>query len=181
MKKTSIGIILALLFCTLGLSSAALAEKDVIKELPNWHLEIQLKPYKPQVSKNETKQSFYNLMYGESEPIMTTLATHHYVWDGFGLLGVGGSVGYWKTKGSTRICTDDANNNVPCYGQGIDVITNESTAGNSSTQLMIVPVSLEVVYECGNPVDKFIKSAWQNHKQFRRFVLLALAFLDEQR
>ena len=170
MKKTSIGIILTFFISTLGISSVALAAEDGVKELPSWHLEVQLKPYKPQISKNEAKQSFYNLMYGESEPIMTTLATHHYLWDGFGLLGVGGSVGYWKTTGNTRLCTDDSGDNIPCPGQGIDVITNDSTAGNSSTQLMVVPLSLEVVYridylnrEWNIPVDAYAQFGLDYH------------------
>ncbi len=155
MKKTSLGIIIAFLLSTLGLSGAAMASDVGDHELPSWHVELLLKPYQPKISKNAAKQDFYNLMYGESEPIMTTFATHHYLWDGFGLLGLGVSVGYWKTTGNTRICQDANENTIPCYGQPGDTdetraaqtaLVAASTEGNSSTQLMVVPVSLEVVY-----------------------------------
>ncbi len=155
MKKTPLGILIAFLLSTVGISGTAMASKENEKGLPTWHIDLQLKPYQPKISKNAAKQDFYNLMYGESEPLMTTFSTHHYLWDGFGLLGVGGSVGYWKTTGKTRICTDENDNTSPCDGlpgsseeerAAQTALVADSTEGNSSTQLMVVPVSLEVVY-----------------------------------
>ena len=170
MKNASMSIILAAVLFSLSIASTAQAEQEHARQLPNWHMEVQLKPYKPKISQNATKQDFYNLMYGESEPVMTRLGTHHYLWDGFGLLGVGASVGYWKTTGKTRLCTDDAGQNVSCYDQGTDVTINQSTEGNSSTQLMVVPVSLELVYrldylnrEWNIPLDAYAKFGVDYH------------------
>ena len=155
MKKTSIGILIAFVLSSVGISGVAMAESQDVQDLASWHIELQFKPYQPKISKNAAKQDFYNLMYGDGEPVMTTFATHHYVWDGFGLLGVGGSIGQWKTTGNTRICEDAQGNNTPCYEtDGKDEAAREaqtaliaaSKPGNSRTQLLVIPVGIEVVY-----------------------------------
>ena len=45
MKKTSMGILIAFVLSSVGISSVAMAETERNKELPTWHLDLQLKPY----------------------------------------------------------------------------------------------------------------------------------------
>jgi hypothetical protein len=170
MSKRAIITLVALMLSIVSTSTSALANKETDDLLQSWRMELRFTPYKPKISQNATKQAFYDLMYGDSEPVMTTFATHHYLWKGFGLLGVGASVGYWKTTGKTRLCSDADGNYIQCYGQGLDAIAASSTEGNSNTQLMIIPLSLEVAYridylnrEWSVPLDFYAKLGIDYH------------------
>ena len=87
MSKRAIITLVALMLSIVSTSTSALANKETDDLLQSWRMELRFTPYKPKISQNATKQAFYDLMYGDSEPVMTTFATHHYLWKGFGLLG----------------------------------------------------------------------------------------------
>lgn len=160
-----------LVFISLSLAPSAWASADKSHGvLPNWHAEFKVSPYAPKISQNETKQSHYNLMYGDEEPIMLSFASHYYVWSGFGLLGVGGKIGWWKQTGQARICPSATGGYEPCYGLGTDTIAANSQAGNSVTQLAIMPLSFEVVYrldylyrQWGIPFEAYAKMGIDYH------------------
>jgi len=170
---------LALVLCLM--SNVALAE-ETPNELPQWHMELKVSPYKPLISENTAKQSFYEIMYGESKPMALSFATHNYVWKGFGLLGVGAKIGYWKTTGKAQLCTNgqtgDAKQYLPCTPSFVwqkleDPGTDTASYfedGNGTTQLAVMPLSFEIAYrldylnrQWGIPFEAYTKLSFDYH------------------
>lgn len=146
-KATS--IVLGAALCCASIPGRALAAND---DPPSWGMELRMGPFRPRISDNARDREYYALIYADhndrslfrNRPLLKTVETSQYLFTSFGLLGVTVSVGHWSVTAPSRVCSDpaDAARTVGCTPQTVW----QSSAGNDTTDLTIVPVGVGVVY-----------------------------------
>ncbi|MEK7703511.1 MAG: MXAN_2562 family outer membrane beta-barrel protein [Myxococcota bacterium] len=119
---------------------------------PSWGMELRMGPFRPRISDNARDRDYYALIYADhnkrsvfkNRPLLKTVETSRYLLTGFGLLGATVSVGHWVATAPTRVCQDpnDANVTVGCTPASVW----QSTPGNDTTALTVVPIGVGVVY-----------------------------------
>lgn len=126
---------------------------------PTWGVEIRLTPFKPVLSSNPKVRALYNLVYenGQSaiikaHPMMFGVDFDWYPVQTFGLrsplpgfLGVFARLAYWTVSGPTRLCYQAGN---PSQFEHCTaaIVFNQSTTGNDTGSINVIPLSLGVVY-----------------------------------
>lgn len=136
---------------------------NVDEEPPVWRLELRAGPYRPRISDDPAVRQHYARFYAadnpepdepghdpnlreddslfENHPMMKTLELSWYLTDEIGLVGLTGSVGYWRARGSTRVCPS-----LPGEVCTSAADLETSVAGNDNTSLAIMPVGVGLVY-----------------------------------
>jgi len=107
---------------------------------PNWSFGVRFGPYRPQQQRGYGDNG--DIFFGKDKrPLMKSVVVHWYLYDGLGLAGLAFGVGFWSIEGRARLCQD---NNAPVVCSP-DTVT-ASVAGNSTTSITTLPLSLGLVY-----------------------------------
>jgi len=145
-RRCGLAVVLVL---AAGAASPARAAQD---EAPRWGMELRMGPFRPRISSDPLDRQYYALVYAgnndrslfKNEPLLKIVEASRYYVRSFGLLGVSASVGHWRVTGNSRVCYDPAN---PQVQVGCTPTTVwQSSPGNDTTDLTIVPLAAGLVY-----------------------------------
>ena len=155
MNKTFVAA--ALLCCSVAPSTGWAG--DWYSERPNWGIRVSAGALRPHIGATATTEQYTEVVFGKpgktvltSGPWLKELALHRYILRYHGLLGVYGSVGHWRIRGKTRVCQQDGAV-VNCSPDTI--VDLGSSAGNGSTMLSLLPLSVGVIYNDDMLVRRF--------------------------
>lgn len=119
------------------------------KNPATWGLEIRFSPYQPKIGKTPidgtpyNERDYYKKFFGNDYPMMIGVELDRFLYYKFGHVGVYVRGSYWKTEGHSRVCMDDNQEVITCDTTSF---FENSMAGNDTTTLLILPVTVGALY-----------------------------------
>lgn len=99
-------------------------------------MELRMGPYRPDIDSEfgdvPEAQRPHQLYFGNKRRLLSQIELDYQIWNGFGSLGIGAQVGYFRETAKAFVAPTDGS--VPSVRSGDD------------TRLMLVPTSLSLVY-----------------------------------